>query len=30
VAALLLERCREFIALPPPTDWAGVYVATQK
>ena len=30
VAALLLDRCREFIALPPPADWAGVYVATQK
>jgi adenylate cyclase len=30
VAALLVERCREFMATPPPADWAGVYVATQK
>jgi adenylate cyclase len=30
VAALLAERCREFMATPPPADWAGVYVATQK
>jgi hypothetical protein len=29
-AAPLLERCREFIAAPPPADWTGVHVATQK
>jgi adenylate cyclase len=29
-AAMLLDRCREFIAAPPPADWTGVYIATQK
>jgi adenylate cyclase len=29
-AALLLERCRRFITAPPPPEWAGVYVATEK
>jgi adenylate cyclase len=29
-AAILLERCREFLSAPPPTDWNGVYVASEK
>lgn len=29
-AALLLERCREFLNVPPPPDWSGVYIARQK
>jgi adenylate cyclase len=29
-AALLLERCREFLRAPPPEEWNGVYVATEK
>ncbi len=29
-AALLLERCREFLSAPPPEDWNGVYIATEK
>ena len=29
-AAVLLERCRAFLRDPPPEDWNGVYVATEK
>jgi adenylate cyclase len=29
-AAVLLERCREFLSAPPPAEWNGVYVATEK
>jgi adenylate cyclase len=29
-AAALLERCREFLSAPPPQEWNGVYVATEK
>jgi adenylate cyclase len=29
-AAVLLERCREFLSAPPPEPWNGVYVATEK
>ena len=29
-AAILLERCRGFLSAPPPDDWNGVYVATEK
>jgi adenylate cyclase len=29
-AALLLERCREFVRAPPPEEWTGVFVATEK
>jgi len=29
-AAVLLERCRAFLSDPPPEDWNGVYVATEK
>ncbi len=29
-AAVLLERCREFLSAPPPEAWNGVYVATEK
>jgi len=29
-AAVLLEWCREFLSAPPPEDWNGVYVATEK
>ena len=29
-AAVLLERCREFLSAPPPAEWTGVYVATEK
>ena len=29
-AAVLLERCREFLSAPPPEEWNGVYVATEK
>jgi adenylate cyclase len=29
-AAVLLERCREFLSAAPPADWTGVYVATEK
>jgi adenylate cyclase len=29
-AAVLLERCREFVMAPPPEEWNGVYVATEK
>ena len=27
---ILLDRCRDFLASPPPLDWNGVYVATEK
>ena len=27
---VLAERCRRFLAAPPPADWDGVYVATDK
>lgn len=30
VAALYAERCREFIAEPPPLEWNGVFVAKMK
>jgi len=29
-AALLLERCRRFMSAPPPAEWDGVYVVTEK
>jgi adenylate cyclase len=29
-SAVLAERCRVFIAAPPPDDWDGTYVATSK
>ncbi|HTB17854.1 MAG TPA: adenylate/guanylate cyclase domain-containing protein [Bryobacteraceae bacterium] len=29
-AAVLLDRCREYLTTPPPEGWAGVYVATEK
>lgn len=29
-AAVLLERCRDFLSAPPPEEWNGVYVATEK
>jgi adenylate cyclase len=29
-AAVLLERCRAFLSAPPPEDWNGVYIATEK
>lgn len=29
-SALLLDRCREFLNAPPPAQWTGVYVATEK
>jgi adenylate cyclase len=29
-SAVLLERCREFLIAPPPEEWSGVYVATEK
>ncbi len=29
-AAVLLERCRDFLSAPPPAEWNGVYVATEK
>jgi adenylate cyclase len=29
-AAMLLERCRGFLSAPPPVEWNGVYVATEK
>src|ERR1700733_13942159 len=29
-AAVLLERCRAFLSTPPPKEWNGVYVATEK
>jgi hypothetical protein len=29
-AAVLLERCNQFLSAPPPAEWNGVYVATQK
>jgi adenylate cyclase len=29
-AAILLERCRELLSTPPPAEWTGVYVATEK
>jgi adenylate cyclase len=29
-AALLLARCRHFASAPPPDDWDGAYVATEK
>ena len=29
-SAVLLERCREFLSAPPPEEWNGVYVATEK
>jgi adenylate cyclase len=30
VSKLYVERCREFIASPPPTEWDGVFVAKSK
>jgi hypothetical protein len=27
---VLGERCREFLAEPPPADWAGIYVSMSK
>lgn len=30
VSGLFVERCREFIAAPPPEEWDGVYVAKTK
>jgi adenylate cyclase len=30
VSHLYSERCRDFIALPPPSDWNGVFVAKTK
>ncbi len=29
-SAVLAERCREFLAEPPPPDWTGVYVSMSK
>ena len=29
-SAVLAERCRAFLAAPPPDDWDGTYVATHK
>jgi adenylate cyclase len=29
-ATMLRERCRHFLAMPPPETWDGVYVATEK
>jgi adenylate cyclase len=29
-AAVLLERCRDFLSAPPPAEWNGIYVATEK
>lgn len=29
-ASLLIERCRCFLTAPPPADWDGAYVATEK
>lgn len=29
-SAILLERCRELVSAPPPEEWSGVYVATEK
>ena len=29
-SVVLGERCREFLAEPPPADWAGVYVSMSK
>ncbi len=29
-SVVLAERCREFLAEPPPADWAGVYVSMSK
>jgi adenylate cyclase len=29
-SVVLAERCREFLAEPPPPDWAGVYVSMSK
>jgi adenylate cyclase len=30
VAALFENRCRTYLAAPPPEDWNGIYVATEK
>jgi len=30
VAALYVERCRQFQATPPPDDWDAVWVLTEK
>ncbi len=30
VSNIYVERCREFIAVPPPEDWDGVFVAKTK
>jgi adenylate cyclase len=30
VAALFEDRCRRYLAAPPPDDWNGIYVAVQK
>ncbi|KAL9649356.1 hypothetical protein ABK040_016183 [Willaertia magna] len=29
-AQVMAERCREFKRSPPPSDWSGVYIATEK
>jgi len=29
-SAVLAERCREFLAHPPPADWSGIYVSMSK
>jgi hypothetical protein len=29
-AAVLLEWCREYLGAPPPDEWNGVYVASEK
>lgn len=29
-SAILLDRCRELLTTPPPAEWNGVYVATEK
>jgi adenylate cyclase len=29
-SVVLAERCREFLAEPPPSDWAGIYVSMSK
>ncbi len=30
VAALFEDRCRTYLAAPPPEDWDGIYVAAEK
>jgi hypothetical protein len=29
-SSFLAERCRSFLAAPPPADWDGVYAAMMK